>query len=256
MSIKIGWFSSGRGAGSRAMLEHTISHIQKHKLDCKIQFVFCHREQGEGHASDSYLQRVSDLNLPLITISSKRFREKHGGEFGKFRTEYDQLVLEAINSYDIDVCVLAGYLLIISPVLAKKNTFINLHPSLPGGPKGLWQEVIWQTISGRHKFTGAMTFLVTEKLDEGPPLAFAQAPLTGHEFTAEWNAIKDESLDQIKIMQGENFSLFQKIRKTQIPLEAPLLTETLRLIANKRIDLKSTHANVNLPINLTDSMQI
>ena len=30
------------------MLEHTVSHIRSHTLDCEIQFVFCHREEGEG----------------------------------------------------------------------------------------------------------------------------------------------------------------------------------------------------------------
>ncbi len=254
--MNIGWFSSGRGRGSRAMLEHTVSHIHSHTLDCEIQFVFCHREEGEGQGSDDYLKRVSDLHIPSITISSKRFRENHNGQFAKYREEFDQLVFEAIKPYDVDICVLAGYLLIISPVLLKKGSFINLHPSLPGGPKGLWQEVIWQTIVNKNYSTGAMTFLVSEELDEGPPLAFAEIPLTGPEFQNDWDLLRLGSIEQIKASQGENFSLFQKIRNAQIPLEAPLLTETLRMFADKKIGIQEIHRASDLPIDLTGSMQI
>ena len=50
---------------------------------------------------------------------------------------------------EIDFGVLAGYMWIVSPDFCEKVKLINLHPALPGGPKGSWQEVIWQLISCR-----------------------------------------------------------------------------------------------------------
>tara|TARA_Y100001936_G_C16092573_1_gene687817 strand:+ start:7229 stop:8005 length:777 start_codon:yes stop_codon:yes gene_type:complete len=257
VSIKIGWFTSGRGTGSRAMLEHTVSHIKSGDLNCDIKFIFSHREIGEGEGSDSFFQRVSDLNIPLITNSSKKFRASHDGEFEKYREEFDDQILESISQYEVDVCVLAGYLLILSPKLLKKYVFINLHPSLPGGPKGLWQEVIWQTIEQHSKSTGAMIFLVNEELDGGPPLAYAQVNLTDNKFANEWNALNEHPrpILDIKATQGEQFPLFKKIRNAQIQIEAPLLTETLKLIANEDISLKCTKENPKLPVNLTNIMR-
>ena len=70
--------------------------------------------------------------------------------------------------YRIGVLVLAGYMLIASPALCRKYAMLNLHPALPGGPKGMWQHVIWELIENEADETGAMIHLATAQLDRGP----------------------------------------------------------------------------------------
>ena len=45
---------------------------------------------------------------------------------------------------------------------------LNLHPALPGGPKGMWQQVIWELLEDEADETGAMIHLATAQLDRGP----------------------------------------------------------------------------------------
>ncbi len=48
-----------------------------------------------------------------------------------------------LEPFALDVLVLAGYMLIVSPAMCARYAMLNLHPALPGGPTGTWQEVIW-----------------------------------------------------------------------------------------------------------------
>ena len=55
---KIGWFSTGRGAGSRGLLKTAQDSINAGELDAEIEFVFCSRDYGETEATDGYLDMV------------------------------------------------------------------------------------------------------------------------------------------------------------------------------------------------------
>ncbi len=237
MTLNLGWFSAGRGPGSRAMFEHALAAIDDGSLNASVQFLFMHRERGEAEASDQFMELAESRGIPVVTLSSKRFRDEHGGDFAGHRDEYDERVLEALRPFDPNVCVLAGYLLILSPGLVRRYPFINLHPSLPGGPIGLWQQVVWRLIAERAEETGAMTFLVTEELDGGPPVSFARVSLKGPQFDPLWAAVEGSEIVLLQEGEGESLPLFQAIRQAEIALEAPLLTETLRRLADGRLAL-------------------
>ena len=237
VTLNLGWFSAGRGPGSRAMFEHALAAIDDGSLNASVQFLFMHRERGEGEASDRFMELAESRGIPVVTLSSKRFREEHGGDFAGHRDEYDKRVLEALRPFSPDVCVLAGYLLILSPLLVRRYPFINLHPSLPGGPIGLWQQVVWRLIAERAEETGAMIFLVTEELDGGPPVSFARVSLGGPRFDPLWAAIQGRDITLLQKEEGESLPLFQDIRQAEIALEAPLLTETIRRLADGRLAL-------------------
>ena len=51
--------------------------------------------------------------------------------------------------YRLGVLVMAGYMLIVSPAMCRRFAILNLHPALPGGPTGTWQEVIWRLLDER-----------------------------------------------------------------------------------------------------------
>jgi phosphoribosylglycinamide formyltransferase-1 len=242
MTLRLGWFSTARGSGSRAMLTKVLNAIDSGDFDARIEFVFSNRERGEGDGSDTYFDLVEGRGIPLVTHSSRVFRESHNDDFAGNRVAYDEEVRQLLSSYQPDFSVLAGYMLIWSPVLCQAFTAINLHPALPDGPIGMWQEVIWQLIDSWSLESGASVFLVTEELDRGPSISYARFPMRGWRFDDMWMHLEERTSSDIKAAEGEDHSLFRALRQEEVQREPHLLLETLKVLA--RGDITVTGRNV------------
>ena len=236
--LKIGWFSTGRGEGSLGLLRFVQERILAGRLDAEIEFVFSNREAGEAEGSDRYFSLVGSYGLPLIAASSTKFRRARKGRFDEHREEYDVQVLDRLVPYNPDICVLAGYMLIVSGVMCAAYPLLNLHPALPDGPIGTWQEVIWELIRTEATHTGAMVHLATEDVDRGPVVSYCTAPITGGAFTPLWAEVKQDELSLLRCQNGENLALFQLIRQAEYQREPYLLFETLRCVAESRLVLR------------------
>ena len=229
--LSIGWFSTGRGEGSRGLLQFVQERILRGRLDAQIQFVFSNRAPGEAAGSDQFFDLVDRFGLPLVTLSSAEFRRRRGGTFARHRAEFDQQVSRLLAGRQPDLCVLAGYMLILGGVMCRRFPFLNLHPALPDGPIGTWQEVVWQLIETRASQTGTMIHLATEAVDRGPVVAYCTVPIVGGRFKAHWEDLGRQDVSQIKAREGEDFQLFRLIRQAQYQREPYLLFETLRTVA-------------------------
>ena len=230
--LTVGWFSTGRGEGSRGLLQTVKDAIDLGELPARIQFVFCNRDSGEAEGSDLFIKQALNYSLPLITLSSQRFRrEQGGGPFSRHRLEFDREVMQRLHTYEPDICVLAGYMLITSPEMCNRYTMLNLHPAMPGGPLGTWQDVIWKLIEDRAPEGGAYIHLATEDLDQGPVLTYCSLPLKGDDFDPLWSQIEGRSVEDLKATEGEDLPLFRLIRQEGIRRERPLLLETLQAFA-------------------------
>ena len=236
--LSIGWFSTGRGEGSRGLLRFVQERIDRGLLDARIQFVFSNRAQGQAQGSDDFFDLVSSYDLPLVTRSSahyRRSRSSSGLTWAELRPEYDRLVLEDLEDFRPDICVLAGYMLIWGAEMCRRYPMLNLHPALPDGPIGTWQNVTWELIRQRATRTGAMIHLATEELDRGPVVSYCTAPITGPDFDQEWLALDEMELEEVRAGQGEELSLFQQIREAEYRREPYLIFETLRAVAEGRV---------------------
>ena len=236
--LTLGWFSTGRGEGSRGLLRFVQERILRRQLEAEIQFVFSNREPGEAEGSDEFFRLVQGYEIPLVTFSSSHFRRAKGGRFSQHREEYDQEVMRLLHDYNPDVGVLAGYMLIVSGAMCRQRPLLNLHPALPDGPTGTWQEVIWSLIAQRAPQTGAMVHLATEEVDRGPLVSYCTAPIAGPLFDSYWQALAQKDLAQIKSSQGEDFALFQLIRQAEFRREPYLLFTTLQAIAAGEIAIR------------------
>ena len=230
--LRIGWFSTGRGEGSRGLLRFVHERLGLSGIDARIEFVFSNREPGEAEGSDAFFALVNEYGMPLVTHSSAKFRRERGGGFAALRAEYDRQVMGLLAGRAVDICVLAGYMLIAGGEMCRAYPLLNLHPALPDGPIGTWQEVVWQLIEQRAPRTGAMIHLATEEVDRGPVVSYVTVPLTGPAFQPHWQALESQDLTGIKAAQGEEFPLFQLIRREQFSREPYLLLETLRALSN------------------------
>jgi len=249
---KIGWFSSGRGAGSRALLTAITESIKRGEIPAEIAFVFCNREPGQSEETDLFLNLVNSYEIPLVYFSSREFRTERGPDVMlSWRIDYDREVMGRLEGFHADLCVLAGYMLIVGEEMCQRYAMINLHPAAPGGPKGTWREVIWQLIESRAEQTGAMMHLATPELDEGPPVSYCTFSIRGQPFDEHWErlapdrpvpgqaqgvpGLAGQTLEEIRATEGEEFELFKLIRQHGLKRESPLIVSTVKAFSEGRI---------------------
>ena len=237
--LNVGWFSTGRGEGSLGLLDFIQEKISSGDLDARIQFIFSNREPGEAEGSDRFFERARSYGLPMVNFSSRDFRRSVGGKFSDHRLEYDREVMSRLQDFSPDVCVLAGYMLIVGSEMCHWQTMLNLHPALPTGPVGTWQEVIWSLIESRADKTGAMVHLANEDLDRGPVISYFTLPITGGRFDELWGATEGKSLAELKESTGEDLPLFRLIRQEGYKREPHLLAATLKTLANDAVKISA-----------------
>jgi folate-dependent phosphoribosylglycinamide formyltransferase PurN len=242
MTLKLAWFATGSGTTSPALLSAALDAIASGRLDARIAVVFCNREVGEDAMSDAYCERVEAAGIPLVRFSDRRFRREHGGRIARkgeslpaWRQDYDREVMRLLESFDFELGMLAGYKLIFCEEAAAKWDLLNLHPAAPGGPAGVWQDVIRQLIETRAERAGVMTHLATPELDEGPVVSYCTYPIRGDEMIdAMWADIEAGGLPVAREV-GEDNALFREIRRRGVLRELPLVIETLRAFADGRV---------------------
>ena len=241
MMYQLGWFSTGRDKAARDLLEAACSCIKEGEIKAEIAFVFCSREYGETEATDTFLKMVEDYHIPLVTFSYQKFKSKIDmSDTGQqealppWRLDYDREVMARLQDFHPDLCVLAGYMLIVGKEMCQKYNMINLHPAAPDGPKGTWQEVIWQLIESEAKETGAMMHLVTPELDEGPPVTYCSFPIRGEPFDKYWEEIQKLSPDSPE-RHSEELPLFKLIRQHGLAREFPLIISTIKAFSQGKV---------------------
>ena len=234
--IDLGWFSTGRGEGSRGLLQTVLDAIHRGELNARVQFVFCNRDPGEQPGSDEFMALVRSHRVPLVTLSSQRLRrQRKACSFAEVREVFDQQVMALLAQYQPDVCVLGGYMLFTAREMVERYTMLNLHPALPGGAVGTWQDVIWKVIADRATEHGATVQVATDDWDKGPTASYVSFPVRGGDFDALWDAVEGHDVAAIRAEHGEAFPLFQRIRQEGLRRERPLLLETLKALAEGRL---------------------
>ncbi len=264
MTVHVGWFTTGRGAGSRGMYEAVTAAIADGSLDARISFLFSNRDRGEDPVTDDFFARVDADRVPLVASSSVRYRKVVGGERSRageplpaWRTAYDREVADAIEPYRCDVGILAGYMLIFTPPFVERFSLLNLHPALPAGPIGTWREVNRSLIRGSATESGVMMNLAIPAVDEGPVVGYCRYPLTGPDFEAARADLGNAAaLDDDAI---EASALFGLIREAGMLREAPFLVEVLQAFGSGRVEVEDssiTYASgrAPLPIDLTEEV--
>jgi folate-dependent phosphoribosylglycinamide formyltransferase PurN len=252
---KLGWFSTGRDRAARELLQTVWHSINKGEMKAEISFVFSNREFGESTESDLFFELVRSYGLPLICLSSGKLKGEMNDK-ANWRQMYDKGVMQLLESYHPDLCVLAGYMLIVGEEMCTKYNMLNLHPAAPGGPAGTWQEVIWRLIEERAEESGVMMHLVTPELDKGPPVTYCTFPIRGESFDRYWQEIEGIPIAELKAKQGGNNPLFKQIRKQGLAREFPLIVATLKAFGEGRLKIEdkrmvSTGGEVGGGYNLT-----
>lgn len=110
------------------------------------------------------LERAKNHGIEARCISPKQFES---------RAQFNEALLAAIQSYHVDLVVLAGCLVVIPEIMVKAypNRIINIHPALIPSfcGTGYYGLKVHEAVLARGaKVTGATVHFVDEGTDTGP----------------------------------------------------------------------------------------
>ena len=110
------------------------------------------------------LERAKNHGIEAVCISPKNFPD---------REDFNQALLAKIQSYGVDLVVLAGCLVVIPEIMVKAypNRIINIHPALIPSfcGTGYYGLKVHEGVLARGvKVTGATVHFVDEGTDTGP----------------------------------------------------------------------------------------
>lgn len=153
--LKIAVLVSGGGTNLQAIMDA----IESGKItNTKISVVISNNKNARA------LERAAKKGIENLCISPKDYET---------RAAFNQAFLEKLNSYQVDLVVLAGFLVVIPPemIAEYKNRIINIHPSLIPSfcGTGYYGLKVHEGVLGRGvKITGATVHFVDEGTDTGP----------------------------------------------------------------------------------------
>lgn len=153
--LRIGVLVSGGGTNLQAIIDG----VKGGKIrNTEIAFVISNNENAYA------LTRAQNAGIPAECVSPKSFPD---------RKTFNEKFLDIVDAYNVDLIVLAGFLVIIPEEMIKKyrNRIINIHPSLiPSfcgtGCYGL--KVHEKALERGVKVSGATVHFVDEGTDTGP----------------------------------------------------------------------------------------
>lgn len=153
--IKVAVLVSGGGTNLQAIIDAVeAGKITNTELDVVI-----------SNNADAYaLERAKKAGIDAVCISPKDYEN---------REQFHTALIEELDRRNIDLIVLAGYLVIIPKELVSKykNRIINIHPSLIPSfcGTGFYGLKVHEGVLERgNKVTGATVHFVDEGTDTGP----------------------------------------------------------------------------------------
>ncbi len=159
------------------------------------------------------LERARKHDIEALCISPKDYEDR-----SKFNTAF----LEKLNSYEVDLVVLAGFLVVLPERMIKqyRNRIINIHPSLIPSfcGTGFYGLKVHEGVLSRGvKVTGATVHFVDEGTDTGPILL----------------------QKAVEVQQGDTPEVLQ--HRVMEQAEWVLLPQAIDLIANGKVSVTDGH---------------
>ena len=205
--LKVAVLVSGGGTNLQAILDA----VDSGKItNTEIRVVISNNEGAYA------LERAKNYGTEALLLSPKSFET---------REEFNQKLLEALKERDIDLVVLAGYLVVVPPCVIKEyeNRIINIHPSLIPSfcGKGCYGLHVHEKALERGvKVSGATVHFVDEGTDTGPIIL--------------QKAVEVQNGDTPEILQ----------RRVMEQAEWEILPRAIHLIANGKVTVKDKKAVV------------
>lgn len=149
-------------SGNGSNLQAIIDGCAKGFIPGKITGVIANKANAYG------LQRAQAAGIPTQVVSHKNYAD---------RQSYDQALQVAIEHFNAELVVLAGFMRILTPsfVAHFSGKLLNIHPSLLPKYQGL--DTHQRAIDAGDTEHGCSVHFVTEQLDGGPVILQAKVPI-------------------------------------------------------------------------------
>ena len=149
---------SGRGSNFRAIL----AAAREGRIDAGIVLVLSNKADAPGLAS------AREAGLETLFLDPKLFASKE---------DYDAAIVRELDTRQVDLVCLAGYMKILTPVFCRafKNRILNIHPALLPAFPGL--HVQQRAIEWGVRYSGCSVHFVAEEVDMGPIVLQAAVPV-------------------------------------------------------------------------------
>jgi phosphoribosylglycinamide formyltransferase 1 len=140
-------------SGSGSNLQALIGLAKKQPEKMKIAAVISNNPDAYG------LERAKEAGIEAVSLSHKDFET---------REAFDQVLMKAVETYQPDLIVLAGFMRILTDAFVSKylGKLINIHPSLLPKYPGL--NTHSRVLAAGDELHGASIHFVTSELDGGP----------------------------------------------------------------------------------------
>lgn len=198
--MRIGVLVSGGGTNLQAIID---SISEGRLTNTEIAVVISNNEGAYA------LERARKAGIKAQVVSPKNYPT---------RDMFNYVLVRTLDGYDLDLIVLAGFLVKIPPALIKRypGRIINIHPSLiPSfcgvGYYGL--RVHEAALARGVKITGATVHIVDEDMDTGPILL----------------------QKAVEVKKGDTPELLQ--RRVMEEAEWKLLPQAIQLFADGKVDV-------------------
>ena len=205
--LRIAVMVSGGGTNLQAIIDGV-----KDKTITNTQIAAVISNNANAYA----LTRAKENGIPAYCVSPKDYAT---------RDEFNKALIGTIDSYNLDLIVLAGFLVVLPEELINKyrNRIINIHPSLipsfcGNGFYGL--HVHEKALERGVKITGATVHFVDEGTDTGP-IIYQKA---------------------VEVLEGDTPEILQK--RVMEQAEWKILPRAIDLIANGKVKVEGHHVTI------------
>ena len=162
------------------------------------------------------LERAKNSGIEAVCVSPKDYAE---------RSQYNEELIKTLDSYKLDLIVLAGCMVVLPKELIEKyrNRIINIHPALIPSfcGKGFYGLHVHEKVLERGvKLTGATVHFVDEGTDTGP-IILQKA---------------------VEVKYGDTPEVLQK--RVMEQAEWKILPQAINLIANGKILIENSFVRI------------
>jgi len=192
-------------SGSGTNLQAIIDKLHKNP-DVDIEIAVVISDNKKAYA----LERARKAGIPAVFVDMKKFPSREA-----FDDEIDRI----LESYGVELVVLAGYMKILQPKFVRKwrNKILNIHPALLPSFPGM--HAVRQALDYGVKVTGVTIHFVDEGVDTGPIIA--QEPVR----------VRDDDTEE---------TLLERIHQ----VEHRLYPEVIKLYAEGKIEVEGRKVRI------------
>jgi phosphoribosylglycinamide formyltransferase-1 len=210
--VDIGVLVSGSGSNFQSIIDQ----IEKGNLDASIKVVI-------SNNPDAYaLERAKNHDIPAVVIDHNNFRD---------RDEFDQKMIDVLNSYSVELVIMAGFMRILTHLFIKAfpMRIMNIHPAILPSFQGVHAQE--RAFDYGVKFSGCSVHFADEGVDTGPVIIQSVVPVYTDDTA--------ETLQQ-RILREEH-RIFPQAIQFYAEDKLEIIGRKVRVKDHKRIDETPLH---------------